>query len=65
MLKQAESYEEVYGSFSWEVPQFLNMGGEVCDKHADANGARTALIFENENGDVTQYSFQALKGLSN
>ena len=65
MLKEADSYEEVYGSFAWEVPQFLNMGVEVCDKHADANGARTALIFENENGDVTQYSFQALKGLSN
>ena len=65
MLKEADSYEEVYGSFAWEVPQFLNMGVEVCDKHADADGARTALIFENENGDVTQYSFQALKGLSN
>ena len=31
MLKEAESYEEVYGSFAWEVPQFLNIGVEVCD----------------------------------
>ena len=42
MLKQADSYEEVYGSFAWEVPEFLNMGVEVCDKHADGDGARNS-----------------------
>ncbi|MEE9318248.1 MAG: acyl-CoA synthetase [Rhodospirillales bacterium] len=65
MLKEAEDYDAVYGPFQWKVPEFFNMGVEVCDKHADADPSLTALIFENENGDITQYSFQALKGLSN
>ena len=65
MLKQADSYDEVYRSLVWDVPEFLNMGTLVCDRHADDDPARIALIFENENGDVTQYSFQALKHLSN
>ncbi|NQU61968.1 MAG: AMP-binding protein [Rhodospirillales bacterium] len=65
MLKEAESYDDVYGSFTWEVPEFVNMGTLVCDRHAIADPSRTALICQNENGDITQYSFQALMGLSN
>ncbi len=65
MLKPADNYDEVYRSLVWDVPEFLNMGALVCDRHADNDPTRTALIFENENGDVTQYSFQALKHLSN
>ncbi len=65
MLTEASSYDEVYRSLKWQVPEFFNMGVEVCDRHADANPGRTALIIENTNGDVTQYSFQALKLLSN
>ena len=65
MLTEAETYEEVYRSLVWKVPEFINMGVEVCDRHADRDPGRTALIHENDSGDVTQYSFQALKGLSN
>ncbi|MBC8338301.1 MAG: acyl-CoA synthetase [Rhodospirillales bacterium] len=65
MLTKADSYEEVYRDFQWRVPEFFNMGVEVCDRHADADPTRTALIFENANRDLTQYSFQALKLLSN
>ena len=65
MLKEGTSYEEVYRSLVWAVPEFFNMGVEVCDRHAEAEPARIALIFENEGGDVTQYSFQVLRHLSN
>ncbi|MEE8350917.1 MAG: AMP-binding protein [Rhodospirillales bacterium] len=65
MLQKAETYEQVTNAFTWEVPEFINMGVAVCDRHADAGASRTALILENENGDITEYSFQALKGLSN
>ena len=65
MLKEGTSYEEVSRSLVWAVPEFFNMGVEVCDRHAEAEPARTALIFENEGGDVTQYSFQVLRHLSN
>ena len=65
MLTEASSYDEVYRSLVWQVPEFFNMGVEVCDRHADADPRRTALIVENANADITQYSFQALKLLSN
>lgn len=65
MLTEAGSYDEVYRSLVWQVPEFFNMGVEVCDRHADADPGRTALIVENANADITQYSFQALRLLSN
>jgi len=64
MLKEADTYDAVCRALVWNVPATLNMGVEVCDRHADADPARTALIYENEAGDVAQYSFLALKRLS-
>ena len=37
MLKRAESYEELYRSFRWNVPRKYNMAHDVCDRHAAAN----------------------------
>ncbi|MDA1090604.1 MAG: acyl-CoA synthetase [Proteobacteria bacterium] len=65
MLKQGTSYADVYQSLVWDVPEFFNMGVEVCDRHAEADPARIALIYENEGGDISQYSFQVLRHLSN
>ena len=65
MLKEADTYDAVCRALVWDVPNTLNMGIEVCDRHADADPGRTALIYENEAGDVAQYSFLALKRLSN
>ena len=65
LITKAKSYNEVYSALKWRIPNFFNMGFEVCDRHANANPNSTALIFENLNGDITQYSFKALKILSN
>ena len=64
MLKPGETYEEVYGSFSWEIPEFYNMGVDICDKWAPQR-YRLALIYENEKGQLEQYTFWDLKRLSN
>jgi acetyl-CoA synthetase len=64
MLKPGETYEEVYGSFSWEIPEFYNMGVDICDKWARQR-YRLALIYENEKGQLDQYTFWDLKRLSN
>ncbi|MDP6573797.1 MAG: acyl-CoA synthetase [Rhodospirillales bacterium] len=65
MLTRAPSYDEVCRALRWRLPEFFNMGVDVCDKHADATPQRTALIVVDEDGDVTAYSFLALKMLSN
>ncbi len=64
MLKAGETYEDVYGSFSWEIPEFYNMGVDICDKWAHQR-YRLALIYENEKGQLEQYTFWDLKRLSN
>jgi acetyl-CoA synthetase len=64
MLKPGETYEDVYGSFSWEIPEFYNMGVDICDKWAHQR-YRLALIYENEKGQLEQYTFWDLKRLSN
>ncbi|MCP4668994.1 MAG: AMP-binding protein, partial [Deltaproteobacteria bacterium] len=64
MLKPAKTYEKVYDSFIWQIPEFYNIGVDICDKWA-GQGNRLALIYENEKGQVEKYSFRELKGLSN
>ena len=63
MLK-GDSYQEVLADFQWSIPEYYNIGWDVCDKWAD-RGDRTALIYEDEQGGVSRYSFGDLKLLSN
>ncbi len=64
MLKSGRTYREVYDSFQWEVPDFYNIGVDICDKWAHQR-YRLALIYEDENGQVEKYTFWDLKRLSN
>ncbi len=64
MLKPGSTYKEVIFNFRWEIPEFFNIGVDICDKWADQPG-RLALIYENESGRVEEYTFQDLKRLSN
>ena len=51
-------------SFLWEVPDFYNIGVDICDKWARERNC-TALIYEDHKGQVTKYSFSDLRKLSN
>jgi acetyl-CoA synthetase len=64
MLKPGKTYQEVYDSFRWKVPQYYNIGVDVCDKWADQR-YRLALIYEDEKGQVEKYTFWDLKQVSN
>ena len=64
MLTPGKTYDEVYNSFRWEIPEFYNIGVDICDKWAHQR-YRLALIYEDENGQVEKYSFWDLKRLSN
>ncbi|MBF0267530.1 MAG: acyl-CoA synthetase [Alphaproteobacteria bacterium] len=67
MLKLSHSYEETCRTFRWHIPEHYNIGVDAIDKHAGlgADGNRTALITELENGEVGRYSFADIKRLSN
>ncbi len=64
MLTYGKTYDDVYNSFTWRVPALYNIGVDVCDKWAHDEG-RTALIYEDQAGKVTQFTFSHLKRLSN
>jgi len=65
MLTRANTYDDVYRALKWQIPETFNMAVAVCDKHAALTPEKIALIIENSDGDVVQYSFLALKRLSN
>ena len=64
MIQRGKSYGAVYGSFRWELPERFNIGGAVCDRHADGS-RRLALIYEAPDGKVERFSFDDLKRLTN
>ena len=64
MLVPGKTYDDVYNSFQWQIPEFYNIGVDICDKWAD-QGQRLALIYEDEKGQVVRYTFRDLKNLSN
>jgi len=64
VLSLAKSYNQVYSTFRWRIPEHYNIGVDICDKWA-AEGSRLALVYEDETGRVEQYTFRDLKQLSN
>ncbi len=65
MLRAGTTYDQVYQSFSWHIPQRFNMGVAVCDRQAEKNPNAPALLIDNEAGGVDTYTFQDIRLLSN
>ncbi|MDA8407913.1 MAG: acyl-CoA synthetase [Deltaproteobacteria bacterium] len=64
MLKRSNSYDRVQTSFRWAVPEFYNIGVDICDKWA-SDPDRTALIHETGSGEPRRWTFRELRDLSN
>jgi acetyl-CoA synthetase len=64
MLPRLESYEAVCREFSWRIPEFYNIGVDLCDKWAH-DPSRLALIHERRDESVCRYTFADMKRLSN
>ncbi len=63
MLPSAQTYEELSARFRWEVPERYNMGADVCDKWADSEPDRTAII-DLTGGKRRDVTFGDLRGLA-
>jgi len=44
--------------FKWFPDGELNVSANCLDRHLEARGDKTAIIFEGENGDVAQYTYR-------
>jgi acetyl-CoA synthetase len=63
----AQGYDEMVASaapFAWHIPSRFNIGFDCCDKWADGS-EKLALIHEEPDGTVHQFSFDDLKAWSN
>ncbi len=65
MLPNGKTYEELIERFRWDIPEFYNIGTDVCDRWADADPDRLALTFVAQDGGSTDISFGQLKAGSN
>ena len=58
------TYSEIYNRFSWNIPEYYNVGVDVCDKWADEK-SRLALIYLTPDGKEQRFTFGDLKIRSN
>lgn len=59
-----KTYEEIYAEFRWSIPAKYNIGVDICDRHAAVDENKLALIYEDDSGNVKNYTFGDLKLLS-
>ena len=64
MLPRLPSYEAICRRFEWAIPEFFNIGVDICDKWA-TNPTRLALIHEKRDGSAARYTFAEIRRLSN
>jgi acetyl-CoA synthetase len=65
VLSDARDYEALCRSFRWQVPAHYNIGLDVCDRWAEREPRRTALLNVRSDGVVEEISYGALRESSN
>lgn len=65
MLQQKPTFKEVTANFTWDIPEFFNIGFDICDKWANDEPDKIAIVDVNENGDSREFSFGELQNASN
>jgi len=65
VLDGARDYEELRRSFRWRIPAHYNIGVDVCDRWAEREPRRTAVLDVRSDGVVEEISYRALRETSN
>lgn len=65
VLPLGRTYTEVCAKFRWSVPERFNIAVDICDRHAAADASRVALIYEDDDGRVTEHTFGEYRARSN
>jgi acetyl-CoA synthetase len=63
-MLSGSTYDEVCRNFKWEIPEYYNIGVDVCDKWA-GDRQRLALIYIDPQGKEQKYTFRSLRDISN
>ena len=65
MLPHIENYDELYRQFRWRIPAQYNIGVDVCDRWAESEPQRAAIIHVQPDGRVDTITYQWLRETSN
>jgi acetyl-CoA synthetase len=65
MLPRIENYDALYRQFRWDIPAVYNIGVDVCDRWADRDPRRTAILHAHPDGRIDDITFGWLKETSN
>ena len=64
-LLTAQPYKELVRGFQWQIPETFNIGAATTGFWAKADPDRLAIIDEQEDGSIREWSFLALDRLAN
>jgi len=65
MLPQSRSYPEIVRDFRWRVPAEFNIGVEVCDRWAERDPGKLAIVAVRADGRAEEVSYGWLRDTSN
>jgi acetyl-CoA synthetase len=65
MLPQSRSYPEIVRNFRWQVPAEFNIGVEVCDRWAERDPGKLAIVAVRADGRAQEMSYSWLRDTSN
>ncbi len=63
-MLNGRTYDDVCRNFRWDIPEWYNIGVDVCDRWA-GDRQRLALIYIDPQGHEQRYTFRVLKDYSN
>ena len=64
MLPAIRDYDQLYRQFGWQIPVHYNIGVDVCDRWADQDSRRVAILHAHPDGRVDDVTFGWLKETS-
>eukprot|EP01133_Synstelium_polycarpum_P019470 gene19470-23318_t len=64
-LVSGSTYDEAYNSYKWTIPTHFNIGVDVCDKHLKDKRDQSAIVYEDEHGNIKNCTFGQLHQQSN
>src|ERR1700690_3614171 len=65
VLPRLNKYDEIHRQFRWQVPARYNIGVDVCDRWAQAEPGRLAILHVRPDGSEEAVSYGALRETSN
>jgi acetyl-CoA synthetase len=65
MLPPGRDYDEIYRAFRWQVPAAFNIGVEVCDRWAERDPGKLAIVAAAPDGGSRDIGYGWLRDTSN